>query len=71
MNETHICPRCESEKTSVLTCSPVEGVWEVYNCKDCFFAWRSTEPGFITDPAKYDAAFKLNRAELDQADNPS
>ena len=45
----------------------IEGVWEVYHCEDCFFAWRSTEPGFIIDPAKYDPEFKLNRAELDQA----
>jgi hypothetical protein len=68
MNNIAICPRCESENTSVLTRSPVEGVWEVYHCADCFFAWRSTEPDFITNPAKYDPEFKLNRAELDQTD---
>jgi len=67
MSDTSICPRCESKKTSVLTRSPVEAVWEVYHCEDCFFAWRSTEPDFITDPAKYDPEFKLSRAELDRA----
>jgi vanillate/4-hydroxybenzoate decarboxylase subunit D len=67
MSKAPICPRCESEKTGVLTRSPVEGVWEVYHCEDCFFAWRSTEPDFITDPKKYDPEFKLTRAELDQS----
>ena len=67
MTDTPTCPRCGSEKTGILTRSPVEGVWEVYHCEECYFAWRSTEPAFITDPAKYNPQFKLNRAELDQA----
>jgi len=67
MSQPLICPRCLSDKTDVLTRSPVAGVWEVYHCKECFFAWRSTEPDFITDPAKYDSEFKLSRTELDQA----
>jgi hypothetical protein len=66
MSKAPICPRCESDQTTVLTRSPVAGVWEVYHCEECFFAWRSTEPDFITDPAKYDPEFKLNRAQLDQ-----
>jgi len=67
MSEAPICPRCESEKTGVLTKSPVAGVWEVYHCEDCFFAWRSTEPDFITDPKKYAPEFKLTRAKLDES----
>jgi vanillate/4-hydroxybenzoate decarboxylase subunit D len=67
MSKTLVCPRCESDKTGVLTRSPVQGVWEVYHCEECFFAWRSTEPDFITDPEKYDFEFKLNRATLNQA----
>jgi hypothetical protein len=67
MNGTPPCPRCGSGKTGILTRSPVEGVWEVYHCEECLFAWRSTEPDFITDPAKYNPEFKLNRAELDDA----
>jgi hypothetical protein len=66
MSKPLICPRCESDKTGVLTRSPVAGVWEVYHCEECFFAWRSTEPDFITDPAKYNPEFKLNRTELEQ-----
>jgi vanillate/4-hydroxybenzoate decarboxylase subunit D len=67
MSEPLICPRCESDKTDVLIRSPVPGVWEVYHCEECLFAWRSTEPDFITDPAKYDPEFKLKRTELEQA----
>ncbi len=67
MSDAPVCPRCGSVHTSVLTKSPVEGEWEVYTCEECFFAWRSTEPDFITDPAKYDPEFKLTRAELDKA----
>jgi vanillate/4-hydroxybenzoate decarboxylase subunit D len=68
MNSSPKCPRCESQTTSVLTHSPVEGAWTVYHCEECFFAWRSTEPDYITDPAKYNREFKLNRTTLDQAD---
>ena len=68
MTNAPICPRCESKETVILTCSPVEGVWQVFHCEECFFAWRSTEPDFITDPAKYHPEFKLNRADLDRAD---
>jgi vanillate/4-hydroxybenzoate decarboxylase subunit D len=68
MTKRHVCPRCESEKTGTLTQSPVRGVWEVYHCEECFFAWRSSEPDFITDSAKYNPEFKLDRAQLDQSD---
>jgi vanillate/4-hydroxybenzoate decarboxylase subunit D len=67
MSKKIICPRCESEHTDILTQSPVPGVWEVYHCEECFFAWRSTEPDFITDPAKYNTEFKLTREQLDQS----
>jgi vanillate/4-hydroxybenzoate decarboxylase subunit D len=67
MTSRHICPRCESERTDTLTRSPVSGVWKVYHCEECFFAWRSTEPDFITDPAKYNPEFKLSREQLDHS----
>ena len=54
-----MCPRCETDKTEELTKSPDPGVWVIYRCATCFFAWRSTEPDFITDPKKYDPTFKF------------
>ncbi|MCL6631819.1 MAG: hypothetical protein K6T63_04225 [Alicyclobacillus herbarius] len=54
-----VCPRCEAKEASVIARSPVKGAWELYQCPTCFFIWRSTEPEFITDPAKYNPAFKV------------
>lgn len=68
MSTPRICPRCGSEHTDILTRSPVPGVWEVYHCGSCFFAWRSTEPEFITDPARYLPDFKLSREAMEQSD---
>jgi hypothetical protein len=59
-----MCPRCESDKTEVLTKSPDPGVWVIYRCPVCFFAWRSTEPDFITDPQKYDPSFKFKPEDM-------
>lgn len=32
----HTCPRCDSKKGEVMSKSPVEGAWEVYQCQTCF-----------------------------------
>ncbi|WP_138495032.1 non-oxidative hydroxyarylic acid decarboxylases subunit D [Paenibacillus pinistramenti] len=60
----HTCPRCESKTASVVAVSPVKGVWEVYLCPVCIFTWRSTEPETITNPEKYNPAFKVNPEEI-------
>ena len=62
------CPRCDSEKVSLLTKAPVDDAWEVYICGTCHFSWRSTEPDYITDPEKYDKRFKLNPDDFDKLD---
>lgn len=59
-----ICPRCETDRTEVLTVSPVAGEWTVYRCPACFFAWRSTEPPSITDYRLYDPAFKFRPEDI-------
>jgi hypothetical protein len=38
----------------------VAGVWTLYRCKTCLYAWRSTEPEENTNPDKYPAAFRLS-----------
>ncbi|WP_431223987.1 non-oxidative hydroxyarylic acid decarboxylases subunit D [Serratia sp. L9] len=55
------CPRCESAGPEALSHSPVAGAWTVFHCPTCFFTWRSTEPDFITDPAKYPPTLNLPR----------
>jgi hypothetical protein len=59
-----VCPRCRSRTIEVLTTSPVEGVWTMYSCKTCLYAWRSTEPEENTDPDKYPEPFRLRPEDL-------
>ena len=54
------CPRCDSDTADLLVKAPVDNAWEVYICGTCSFTWRSTEGEEITDPAKYDARFKID-----------
>lgn len=61
-----ICPRCESHQTEIVTASPVEGAWLVYNCSVCFYTWRSTEPEYATSVAHYNPHFKIRPEEIDQ-----
>jgi len=65
----HTCPRCESKEATVVSKSPVEGAWEVYMCPVCIFTWRSIEPETITNPEKYNRAFKVNPADIPFAEN--
>lgn len=58
------CPRCRSTTIEVLTTSPIPGVWTVFSCTTCLYAWRSTEPEENTDPDKYPAAFRLTPEQL-------
>lgn len=58
------CPRCDMKEATVVARSPVAGAWEVYLCPVCKFTWRSTEPETITNPEKYNPAFKVNPADV-------
>jgi vanillate/4-hydroxybenzoate decarboxylase subunit D len=59
-----ICPRCRSNATAIRAKSPIAGVWTVFGCDTCFYAWRSTEPEENRDPEKYRQVFRLNPADL-------
>lgn len=58
------CPRCRSNTTRVESTSPVAGIWTVFSCMTCFYAWRTTEPEENRDPSKYPRVFRLNPEEL-------
>lgn len=60
----HICPRCDSNRSEVVSHSPVAGAWEVLLCPVCMFTWRTSEPDSITDPAKYKSAFKVDPRDI-------
>ncbi len=65
-NDKHAlsCPRCRSATIEVLCNSPVAGVWTMYSCKTCLYAWRSTEAEENKNPDKYPEAFRLKPEEL-------
>ncbi len=60
------CVRCASDKVSTVAKAPDgSGIWEVYNCGLCNFAWRSTEPKENIDPEKRDPWFQLDKDKVD------
>jgi hypothetical protein len=59
------CVRCLVGEASVVAKAPDgSGAWEIYKCARCNFGWRSTEPESITDPAKRDPFFQLDKVDL-------
>jgi hypothetical protein len=58
------CPRCRATQIEVRSTSPVAGVWTVFACVTCLYAWRSTEPEENANPDKYPAAFRLKPEQL-------
>lgn len=62
-----ICPRCGNEHVVTLATSPVEGVWEVYQCEHCLYTWRSTEPDRRTKREAYPDNFKITDADMEAA----
>jgi vanillate/4-hydroxybenzoate decarboxylase subunit D len=58
------CPRCRATTIEVLTNSPVGGVWTIYTCTTCLYAWRSTEPEENRDPDRYPMPFRLKPEDL-------
>jgi hypothetical protein len=63
-----ICPRCQHQGAGVLFESPVQGVWTVFQCEQCLYTWRSTEPPRRSDPRYYPQAFRLDPDKLEHAE---
>lgn len=61
------CPRCDDHTIEVLAVSPVENVWEVFQCQRCLYTWRSTEPERRTSREHYPEEFKMTQADIDHA----
>jgi len=58
------CPRCRSATIEMRSTSPVAGVWTVFACTTCLYAWRSTEPEENRNPDLYPAPFRLKPEQL-------
>lgn len=56
------------ESRPVAVCLGVDpdgsGAWEIYRCTRCNYGWRSSEPQDVTDPAKRDPFFQLDKTDL-------
>jgi hypothetical protein len=65
LNVAHaVCPRCRSNTIKILSTSPVAGVWTVFSCATCLYAWRSSEPEENTNAGKYPVVFRLHPESL-------
>lgn len=58
------CPRCRATKIEVRSTSPVAGVWTIWACLTCLYAWRSTEPIENTNPDHYPVPFRLDPSQF-------
>ena len=61
------CPRCGHETIELLFTSPVAGVWDVLQCQQCLYCWRTSEPARRTDRDAYPASFRMTVADIDSA----
>lgn len=62
-----ICPRCCHTIVSLLFTSPVPGAWDVLQCQQCLYCWRTSEPSRRTSRAAYPVSFRLTLADLESA----
>ena len=60
------CPRCDSQQTEIVSSSPIEWAWVVYNCPVCFYSWRSCEPDYATKSEFYNPHFKIKPEEIEK-----
>jgi vanillate/4-hydroxybenzoate decarboxylase subunit D len=62
-----VCPRCAHETINELYTSPVPGIWEVLQCAQCLYMWRTSEPARRTERDDYPDEFKLTTQDIANA----
>ncbi|MGW0792542.1 non-oxidative hydroxyarylic acid decarboxylases subunit D [Streptomyces sp. NPDC002911] len=67
MNSSALCPRCAYETVSTLFTSPVRGAWDVLQCHQCLYTWRTSEPARRTRRDAYPEQFKMTLADIENA----
>lgn len=60
------CPRCDGARAVKFFEAPKNGVWELYQCPDCSFVWRSTEEEAVRNKDLYNRDFKLNKNDMEK-----
>jgi vanillate/4-hydroxybenzoate decarboxylase subunit D len=59
-----ICPRCAFETIEQLYTSPVAGAWDVLQCQQCLYCWRTSEPARRTHRDAYPDGFKMTAEDM-------
>ena len=59
-----LCPRC-TFAAELLASSPVPDAWDILQCTECLYTWRTTEPERRTTRGAYPEAFRLTRNQID------
>lgn len=64
MADTDICPRCAHDTIDRITTSPVPGVWDVLQCRQCLYMWRTSEPARRTRRDAYPDGFRMTAEDI-------
>ncbi|WP_406416227.1 hypothetical protein OH809_39745 [Streptomyces sp. NBC_00873] len=64
MADSVICPRCAHQAVERVFASPVPGAWEVLNCEQCLYMWRTSEPTRRTRREDYPEEFRLTPEDI-------
>ncbi|GAA3853428.1 non-oxidative hydroxyarylic acid decarboxylases subunit D [Streptomyces sp. NPDC003631] len=67
MAASSICPRCAHETVETVFTSPVPGVWDVLQCRQCLYMWRTTEPARRTRRDLYPEKFRMTPEDIEAA----
>ncbi|MEU4893351.1 non-oxidative hydroxyarylic acid decarboxylases subunit D [Streptomyces sp. NPDC044780] len=64
VEKTTICPRCAYESIEQLYTSPVPGAWDVLQCRQCLYTWRTSEPARRTQRDAYPESFRMTAEDI-------
>jgi vanillate/4-hydroxybenzoate decarboxylase subunit D len=64
MSDNVICPRCAFATIETLYTSPVPGKWDVLQCQQCLYCWRTSEPARRTQRDAYPESFKMTLEDI-------
>ncbi len=59
MTETTNCPRCGFHIIETLYTAPICSTWDILQCTQCLYAWRTTEPLHRTHRHAYRDSFTM------------
>ena len=67
MDDTTICPRCAYRTVEKVFSSPVPDVWDVLQCRQCLYMWRTSEPTRRTRRDAHPEAFRMTVEDIRSA----